>query len=583
MPASSHLKSIFPYLRPYWRELGLGFVILVFNSLALSSIPWIYKLTFDGLRQDFSVHRLLLYCGLLILAVLVRGILQYQQRWILISTSRKVEYDLRNDLMRHLEQMPASFYQRLRTGDLMARCTNDLNAVRNMVGPGLMYSANAVVLFVVVLTILLHIDARLTLLVFLPTPFISLAVQWFGKRIHERFERIQSMFSSLATRVEESLSGLRVLRAYAREEAEIESFERLNRDYIRRNLRLVALSGAFNPMLQLLLGAAFVLVLWTGGRAVLAHQITLGSYVAFNMYMLQMSFPILALGWVINLVQRGTASMARIQEILATSPEIADGPRTDRSINTIQGDIEFRNVSVGYGDTEVLHNVSLHVPAGQCLAIVGATGAGKTTMISLLPRFIEPSAGELLIDGHPIASIPLQVLRSNLGIVPQETFLFSDTLHNNIAFGAPAATGEEVRNAASAASLGSDVSDFPKGFETLVGERGLTLSGGQKQRTALARALIRNPRILILDDALASVDTITEERILERLQELMRGRTTLLISHRVSTVRNADQIIVLEQGRIAERGTHSQLIGSGGLYASLYEKQLLEEELQSVE
>lgn len=577
------LRTLVPYLRRYRRQYVLGFLVLVVNVAVYTSIPYILKLAIDGLSRGFARGQLAEFSLLLIAAVLLRGLLQYWQRSILITTSRDIEYDLRNDLLWHLEKLSMSFFQGNRTGDLMARSTNDLSAVRNMLGPGIMYSANAVVLVVVVLAILLRLDWRLTLIAFIPAPAISLSVQWFGKRIHDRFERIQAMFSSLATRVEENLSGLRVVRAFAREPQEIEAFERLNADYVRRNLRLVKLSGSFDPVLQLLLGIAFVLVLWFGGRAVLEHQISLGSFVAFNAYMMQMSFPMIALGFVINLVQRGSASLERIQEIFRSQPGIADGPQTDPSLAAIRGEIEFRHLSFAYpGGPPVLTDVNLHVPAGWTVALVGHTGAGKSTLASLLPRLYDAAPGMVLVDGEPLERFPVEVLRRAIGLVPQESFLFSDTLRANIAFGAPDAGDERIERAADVASLSIDVADFPDGYDTRVGERGLTLSGGQKQRTALARAVLRDPKILILDDSLSSVDTLTEERILERLQEVMRGRTTLLISHRISTIRGADLIVVLENGAIVERGTHAELIGQGGAYAELYEKQLLEEELEKV-
>ncbi len=577
------LRTLVPYLRRYRRQYVLGFLVLVVNVAVYTSIPYILKLAIDGLSRGFARGQLAEFSLLLIAAVLLRGLLQYWQRSILITTSRDIEYDLRNDLLWHLEKLSMSFFQGNRTGDLMARSTNDLSAVRNMLGPGIMYSANAVVLVVVVLAILLRLDWRLTLIAFIPAPAISLSVQWFGKRIHDRFERIQAMFSSLATRVEENLSGLRVVRAFAREPQEIEAFERLNADYVRRNLRLVKLSGSFDPVLQLLLGIAFVLVLWFGGRAVLEHQISLGSFVAFNAYMMQMSFPMIALGFVINLVQRGSASLERIQEIFRSQPGIADGPQTDPSLASIRGEIEFRHLSFAYpGGPPVLTDVNLHVPVGWTVALVGHTGAGKSTLASLLPRLYDAAPGMVLVDGKPLERFPVEVLRRAIGLVPQESFLFSDTLRAKIAFGAPDAGDERIERAADVASLSIDVADFPDGYDTRVGERGLTLSGGQKQRTALARAVLRDPKILILDDSLSSVDTLTEERILERLQEVMRGRTTLLISHRISTIRGADLIVVLENGAIVERGTHAELIGQGGAYAELYEKQLLEEELEKV-
>ena len=577
------LRTLVPYLRRYRRQYALGFTVLVVNVAVFTTIPFILKLAIDGLSRGLTRGQLADLCLLLVAAVLARGLLQYWQRLILITTSRDIEYDLRNDLLWHLEKLSMSFFQEYRTGDLMARSTNDLNAVRNMLGPGIMYSANAVVLVVVVLAILLRLDWRLTLIAFIPAPAISLCVQWFGKRIHDRFERIQAMFSTLATRVEENLTGLRVVRAFAREPQETEAFESLNADYVRRNLRLVKLSGSFDPLLQLLLGIAFVLVLWFGGRAVLEGQITLGSFVAFNAYMMQMSFPMIALGFVINIVQRGTASLERIQQIFRTEPAIADGPRTDSAIRELEGTIEFCHLTFSYnGGPPVLKDINLRIPAGSTVALVGHTGAGKSTLASLLPRFYDAAPGMVRVDGRDIATIPVEVLRRSIGMVPQEAFLFSDTLRANIAFGVADATDEQVEAAADVASLAVDVADFPEGYRTRVGERGLTLSGGQKQRTALARAVLRDPKILILDDALSSVDTLTEERILERLQEVTRGRTTLLISHRISTIRGADHIVVLQDGAIVEQGTHAELIGLGGVYAELYEKQLLEEELEKV-
>jgi len=498
-------------------------------------------------------------------------------------------------LFAHLEELSYSFYQRTRTGDIMARMTNDLNAVRMLVGPGIMYTANTIVFTAVSLVFMLSISPKLTLFAFLPLPIFSIVVQYFGRQIHERFERIQAMFSDISARAQENFSGARLIRAYVQEEAEIELFERENQEYIGRSLRLVRLMGMLWPTLQTLLGVAIVIVLFVGGREVILHRINVGDFAAFNTNMVQLTWPIIALGWVINIFQRGTASLGRIANLLAEKAEITDaGVPPSGAPQAMRGDIEFRNLHFRYGRTlqaaegngelaseDTLRGVSLTIPAGTSLAIVGPTGSGKSTLVSLIPRIYDAAAGSVLIDGRPIREFPLEVLRKNIGFVPQETFLFSDTIRENIAFGAQDATDADIRSAAEAANIAADIESFPDGYKTLVGERGLTLSGGQKQRTAIARALIRDPQILVLDDALSSVDTQTEDRILNHLREVMQGRTTIFISHRVSTVRNADRIAVLCDGRIVEYGTHDELIARNGYYTELHERQLLEEELES--
>jgi ATP-binding cassette subfamily B protein len=492
----------------------------------------------------------------------------------------------------------------------MARATNDLNAVRMLLGPAIMYTANTIVFTAGALVFMFSISPKLTLYAFTPLPVASILVQYFGRRIHERFERIQEMFSDISARVQENLSGARIIRAFAQEQFEVNRFEGANQEYISRSLRLVRLMGMLWPTLELLLGMAVVLVLWLGGREVLLGRMTVGDFVAFNTYMVQLTWPVIALGWVINIFQRGTASMGRINEIFQEQPAIVDesaeaaveaatpsGNGHGRTGFALQGEIEFRDLSFSYENfpvengasgngapkfVEVLHGINLRIPAGSSLAIVGPTGSGKTTLVSLIPRIFDAAPGMVLIDGRPIREIPLAELRRNIGFVPQETFLFSQTIRENIAFGATEATDEEIRRAADGASIAGDIEGFPEQYQTMVGERGITLSGGQKQRTAIARALIRNPRILILDDALASVDTYTEERILNHLREVMRGRTTIFISHRVSTVRNADRIAVLHGGRIVEYGTHDELVAQNGYYNELYNKQLLEEELEGL-
>jgi ATP-binding cassette subfamily B protein len=588
-----HLRPLFPYLKKYRRGYLFGTIAVFLNNGIWILFPLVIGRAINDLRAAVTQQKLVNYSLLLLAVVCTKGIFQFLTRWIVIGISREIEYDLRNDLFRHLESLSYSFYQRTRTGDIMARATNDLNAVRMLLGPAIMYTANTLVFTVGALAFMLRISPRLTLYAFLPLPIASILIQHFGRRIHERFERIQAMFSDISAKAQENFSGARIIRAFAQEEAEIASFERDNREYIARSLRLVRLMGMLWPTLEVILGFAIVLVLWLGGREVLLGRIELGGFVAFNLYMVQLTWPVIALGWVINLFQRGTASLARLNEILTEKPEIADAVASrqwpvasgDGELShaaQIRGEIEFRNLDFGYNGTAVLRDVNLRIPAGSSLAIVGPTGAGKSTLVSLIPRIYDAAAGAVLLDGRPLREFPLAELRRHIGFVPQETFLFSDTVRENIAFGTADTTMEEIRRAAEAASIAGDIESFPEQYETMVGERGITLSGGQKQRTAIARALIRNPRILILDDALSSVDTYTEEKILNHLREIMQGHTTIFISHRVSTVRNADRIAVLHGGRIVELGTHDELLALNGYYTDLYNKQLLEEELETV-
>ena len=605
------LRPLFPYLKKYRRGLIFGAVSVVLNNGIWILYPQVIQRAANDLWAWYNKtlatgtlrHNLAIWALLFMAVIFVKGIFQFLTRWVVIGISRDIEFDLRNDLFRHLEELSYSYYQRMRVGDIMARATNDLNAVRNLLGPAIMYSANTIVFMIGALAFMWHISPRLTLYAFTPFPIVSIVIQYLGRQIHERFERIQASFSDISARAQENFSGARIVRAFAQEEAEIRLFEKSNLEYIRRSLRLVRLMGMLWPTLELMLGLAVVLVLWLGGREVLMGRINIGQFIAFNTYMLQLTWPIIALGWVINIFQRGTASMARIQEIFDTVPEIAtgafavahpsklgsDGPPVPDApkigqgeVPEIVGDIEFRGLNFNYGTAPVLHDVNLKVAAGSSLAIVGPTGSGKSTLVNLIPRIYDAEPGMVLIDGKPIRELPVDVLRRNVGFVPQETFLFSDTIRENIAFGVAGASEEDVRAAAEGASIAKDIEGFPDKYVTVVGERGITLSGGQKQRTAIARALIRNPRILILDDALSSVDTYTEEKILDHLREVMQGRTTIFISHRVSTVRNADRIAVLHDGRIVEYGTHDELLERNGYYTDLYNKQLLEEELETV-
>jgi len=591
-------------MKKYWKGFLAGTIAVFCNNGIWILSPLLIKRIIDDLNHGVTHGKLLTWCWLLVAVAAGKGIFQFLTRWVVIGISREIEFDLRNDLFRHLESLDFGFYQRTRTGDIMARATNDLNSVRMLLGPAIMYSANTLVFTTGALIFMSHISPKLTLWAFLPLPIASIIVQYFGSRIHERFERIQAKFSDISARAQENFSGARLVRAYAQEDAEIALFEAENIDYINRSMPLARLMGMLWPTLEMMLGFALVIVLWVGGQEVLLHRITVGEFVAFTTYMIQLTWPIIALGWVINIFQRGTASMGRIDEILRQKPTIADDPAliTVPPGTVIHGEIEFRNLTFAYDQQSkltasklgitalssevesgvtVLHNVNLKVPAGTSLAIVGPTGSGKSTLVSLIPRIADAAPGSVLIDGRPIREYSLETLRRQIGYVPQETFLFSATVRENIAFGIEEATDEQVRGAAEIARIAQDVEAFPEKYATMVGERGLTLSGGQKQRTAIARAVIREPRILVLDDALASVDTQTEEYILNGLREVMKGRTTIFISHRVSTVRNADRIAVLHHGQIVEYGTHDELLALNGYYTGLHDKQLLEEELET--
>ena len=580
------LRPLFPYLRRYSRDFAWGGLSVVISNAIWILFPQVIRIAIDDLNQGVTRQKIFLYAGLLVLISAAKGVFLFLTRWIIIGISREIEFDLRNDLFRHLERQPAAYFQQHRTGDIMARMTNDLNAVRMLLGPAIMYSANTVLFSIGALYFLLRISPWLTLVALVPLPLASILVQSLGRKIHERFERIQAMYSEISAQAQENFSGARLVRAFAQEEAQVAAFEKSNKENIRRGLRLVQLMGMLWPTLEFVLGLAMAITLLVGGHEVLSHRISIGDFVAFNTYMVMLTWPVIALGWVVNLWQRGTASVVRIDELLSDKPTI-DNAEADASIPanlTLRGDIEFRDLSFSYsgsdaGRAEVLHSLSLKVPAGTSLAIVGPTGSGKSTLVNLIPRLYDAAPGSVLIDDRPIRDYPLDVLRANIGFVPQETFLFSQTIRGNIAFGAPLASDEEVLQAAEAAHIRREFEEFPAGLATMVGERGITLSGGQKQRTAIARAVIRNPRFLILDDALSSVDTYTEEQILSELQRVMKGRTTLFISHRISTVRHADQIAVLVGGRVVELGTHDELIARNGYYADLFQKQLLEEEL----
>jgi ATP-binding cassette subfamily B protein len=587
----NRLRPLFPYLRRYKRNFFWGGVSVVFSNAIWVLFPQILKRAINDLNFGVTHEKVFFYASLIVAVAAAKGVFLFLTRWIIIGVSRDIEFDLRNDMFANLERQPQSYYHEHRTGDIMARTTNDLNAVRMLLGPAIMYSANTILFTIGALIFMVRISPWLTLCAFVPLPIASILVQYYGRRIHERFERIQAMFSDISAKAQENFSGARLVRAFAQEEPEIRSFEKANKEYIRRALLLVRLMGMLWPTLEFILGLSLVIALLVGGREVISHRISVGDFVAFNTYLVQLTWPMIALGWVVNLFQRGTASLARIHELLSEQPTIDDAA-ADRSIPeeaTLKGEIEFVNLnfsytSAGTSGPAVLRGINLKIPAGSSLAIVGPTGSGKSTLVSLIARIYDAPATSgkpvpVLIDGLPIQEYPLAMLRRNIGFVPQEAFLFSESIHENVAFGTPGASTDEVLRAATSAHIASEILEFPRGFETMVGERGITLSGGQKQRTTIARALIRNPRVLILDDALSSVDTYTEELILEELRQIMRGRTTIFISHRISTVRHADQIAVLVDGRIAELGSHDELLARNGYYTSLFEKQQLEEEL----
>jgi ATP-binding cassette subfamily B protein len=593
------LRALAPYLKRYRWYLVTGFLLVGLKNLFQSSAPQVIRAAIDHLSGtppvDSFIYRLAQalfgwlsdgpvgYIALFLLIEIGHGIFLYGMRQTLIVASRKVEYDLRSDLFAHLQRMHLQFFQYARTGDLISRMTNDLSNVRDVLGPGIMYTANTVIAFVYVVPMMLLINVQLTMWAFVPLFVLSFATQRLSRLIHIRSQRVQEKLSDISAAVQENFAGIRVVKSYVREEHEIARLHALNADYIRLNMDMVRVRGVLMSSVILTIGLSVAVLLWLGGGLVMQGRVTLGEFTAFNFYLAMLIWPMIALGWVLNIFQRGSASMKRLTEFRSLEPQIKDRPGL-AGLPSISGKIEFRHLTFRYREDApaVLKNITLTIEPGMTVGVVGATGSGKSTLVNLIPRLYELPSGCVFVDGREIREIPLEVLRRSIGMVPQDTFLFSDTILQNIVFGMESYEPDRVRWAAEVAQLRATVEEFPEKYETVIGERGITLSGGQKQRLAIARAVIREPNILILDDALSSVDTHTEDEILQRLERLMENRTTLVVSHRIQTVQRADKIVLLAEGEIAEEGTHAELLALNGRYARIYERQLLEQEIEAI-
>ena len=581
----TYLKRLLPYLRVYKTRLLLGLVVIVLSAVFTNLIPYVIKSAIDSMKQNVEPGAILKYALTTVAFAAASGVFLYLTRQTIIVVSRLIENDLRNDFVKCVRTQDLQYFHYHPTGEIMALATNDISAVRNFLGPGIMYSSETVVNFVLAISLMASLNVQLTLVAVIPIPLISYFVYRVGKSVNQKFERVQDQFSNLTTRAQENLSGIKVVKAYTREKSEYEIFRKESLDYQNKNLSLAKVQAFSFPMMFLLTGFSVIIVVWVGGNKVINGTLSLGELTAFIIYLGLLTWPIIAFGWIINLTQRANASMMRLCRVFDSRPEINDTDNTDNSIRGINGEIEFTSLSFRYSKELpwVLKNVNLKIEAGETLGIIGHTGSGKSTIVNLIPRLFEATEGKILIDGIEIGKIPLNILRSSIGYVPQETFLFSDTIENNIAYGNGTIDKEKIVHASKISQIYKDIDLFPKRFETMLGERGINLSGGQKQRTSIARAVAVNPKILILDDAFSAVDTYTEEEILRGLKDVMKQRTTILISHRVSTLKNSDRIIVLKDGEISETGTHESLIQQEGIYADIYFKQLLEEELEGLE
>ncbi len=570
------------YLKQYRGKLTLAVILIVISNGLYAIIPKILQRTIDAIDRQTTLTRLAIDVTILLAASFIYAVIRFFIRKSMMGISRKIEYQLRNDYFSHLQRLSHQFFIQSKTGDLMARATNDIGSVTMTIGMGLMFTITNSLVFIFVVVMMLSTNVKLAALALIPFPMILLLMYVSFGRFYKIYEQVQESYSDITSRVHETIAGIRVIQAYVQEEHEIRHFETVNSHYLRKNLKLAVLRGVMWALMMLLFGFALIILLWIGGNAVIAKQISIGDLVAFTAWVGMLSWPMISLGWVLNLIQRASASMNRINEIMDTPPIISDGDQTDHRIKTLRGEIEFKNVNFAYNGKPVLKNICLHIPAGSTLAIVGPTGSGKSTLVELIPRLIEASSGQVLIDGVDIRRIPLKVLRSHIGFVPQETFLFSETLAENISYGVEGAHPDEIDRVAAISTIRDDLENFPDRYQTVIGERGVNLSGGQKQRTAISRALLRKPKILILDDALSSVDTDTEKKIISSLRANYFHQTTIMISHRISTIKHADWIIVLNDGEIIEQGQHEQLLAKNGFYATLYQRQLLERALEEM-